>query len=127
MTFALLHGEILVGWFSMGALAVLLASVIGLWWYWHPPRTPILPTGIYLFVAIVGCVLWISDTSDLLLSSLGFALTLPWSALFLFAVMSFDVQMPAWLILPGIPLNAALIYLAARSLAKRRLPAHDAG
>ena len=127
MTFAFLHGEILVGWFLTGALAVFVALCIGLWYYWHPPRTPILPTAIYLLMAIVGCVLWMSDTSDLLLSSLGFALTLPWSALFLFAVMSFDVQIPAWLILPAIPLNATVIYVAARSLARRRLAVRDAG
>jgi uncharacterized membrane protein len=71
-------------------------------------------------------MLWMSDTSDLLLSSIGFALTLPWSALFLFAVMSFDVQIPAWIILPGMALNAGLVYLAMRSLATRR-SAHDAG
>lgn len=120
MTFALLHGEILVGWFSIGALAVLIASIVGFWWCWRPPRGPILPTAIYLLLALPGSALWMSDTSNLLLSSLGFALTLPWSALFLFAVMLFDIQIPAWAILPGIPLNAVLIYFAARSLAKRR-------
>ena len=127
MTLAFLHGEILVGWFGMGALAVLIAFGLGLWLYVHPPHAPILPTVIYLLVAIVGSVLWMSDTSDLFLSSLGFALTLPWSAVFLFAVMTFDVQPPPWLILPGIPLNALLIYFALRWRARHRVPAHDAG
>src|SRR6267142_4788640 len=121
MTFAFLQGEILIGWLSMGALAAFLALVVGFWWCWHPPQAPILPTAIYLLVAIVGCVLWMSHTRDLWLSSLGFALTLPWSALFLFAVMVFDVQIPAWLILPGIPLNALLLYFALRSMRRYRL------
>ena len=126
MTLAFLHGEILVGWFFTGALAIFAAVGIGLWLWRYPPRAPILPTAIYLLAAIVGSMLWMSDTSALLLSSIGFALTLPWSALFLFAVMSFDVQIPAWTILPGMALNAGLVYLAMRSLATRR-SAHDAG
>jgi len=125
MSFAFLHGEILIGWFSMGALALLIALVVGFWWRWRPPRGPIVPTAIYLLLALLGSAIWMSDTSNLLLSSLGFALTLPWSALFLFAVMSFDIQIPAWAILPGIPLNSVLIYFAARTLAKRKLGASD--
>ena len=126
MTLALLHGEILVGWFFTGAVAIFAAVGIGLWFWRYPPRAPILPTAIYLLAAIVGSLLWMSHTSDLLLSSIGFALTLPWSALFLFAVMSFDVQIPAWIILPGMALNAGLVYLAMRRLATRR-SAHGAG
>src|SRR5712692_7750533 len=103
MIFAFLHGEILIGWFSMGAFVVLIAAVVGFWWCWHPPRGPVLPTAIYLLLVLVGSALWMSDTSNLLLSSLGFALTLPWSAILLFAVMSFDIQIPAWVILLGIP------------------------
>lgn len=81
---------------------------------------------IYLMIGIAGGVLWMGDISDLLWSSIGFALTLPWSAVFLFAVMQFDVQLPAWLILPGIPLNALLIYFALRWRG-HRVPAQDGG
>ena len=127
MTLVFLHGEILVGWFFTGALAILAALGVGLWLWRSPPRAPMLPVAIYLLIAITGGVLWMSDTSDLFLSSMGFALTLPWSAAFLFAVMHFDVQPPAWLILPGIPLNALLIYLALRLRGQRRIPARGGG
>ena len=123
MTLAFLHGEILVGWFFAGALAILVALGVGLWLWRYPPPAPMLPVAIYLVIAIVGGVVWMSDTSDLFWSSIGFALTLPWSAVFLFAVMQFDVQPPAWLILLGIPLNALLIYLALRLRGRRRIPA----
>lgn len=123
MTLAFLHGEILLVWLLAGALATFAAVGVG-WWFWrYPPRAPILPVAIYL--AITGGVLWMSDASDLFWSSLGFAVTLPWSALFLFAVMQFDVQPPTWLILPGIPLNALLIYLALRWRRRHRVPVHD--
>jgi len=127
MTLAFLHGEILVGWFFTAALATFAAIGIGLWLWRYPPRAPMLPVAIYLAIAIAGGVLWMSDTSDLFWSSIGFALTLPWSALFLFAVMQFDVQPPAWLILPGIPLNALLIYLTLRWRGRHRVPANDGG
>ena len=126
MTLAFLHGEILVGWFFTGALAIFAAVGIGLWLWRYPPRAPILPSAIYLLAAIAGSTLWLSHTSDLLLSSIAFALTLPWSALFLFAVMSLDVQIPAWIILPGMALNAGLVYLGMRWRATRQ-SAHDAG
>ncbi len=127
MTLAFLHGEILVGWFSAGALTVLVATAIFVLWFWRPPRTPLVPTVIYLLVAVAGSVPWISHTSDLLWSSLGFALTLPWSALILFAVMSFDVEIPAWLVLPGIALNTVLLYVVAKSMGRYKLNARGAG
>ena len=127
MTLAFLHGEILVGWFFTGALATFVAVGVVLWLWRHPPRAPILPVAIYLVIATIGGVLWMGDSSDLLLSSIAFALTLPWSAVFLFAVMQFDAQPPAWLILPGIPLNALLIYLGLRWRGQHRVPAHDGG
>jgi hypothetical protein len=126
MSLALLHGEILVGWFAMGALAILLALGFGAWFYLHPPPPAVLTT-VYLMLAVIGGILWMADTSDLFWSSVAFALTLPWSALFLFAVMSFDVQPPPWLVLLGLPLNALLLFLAARWRARQRVPAHDAG
>ena len=127
MTLAFLHGEILVGSFFTGALATFAALGVGIWLWRYPPRAPTLPVAIYLVVAIIGGVLWMSDTSDLLLSSIGFALTLPWSALFLFAVMQFDVQPPPWLVLPGIPLNALLAYLVLRLRARQRVDIHGGG
>ncbi len=127
MTLAFLHGQILVGWFFTAALAIFAAVGVALWLWRYPPRAPMLPVAIYLVIAIGGGILWMSDTSDLLWSSIGFAMTLPWSAGFLFAVMQFDVQPPTWLILPGIPLNALLIYLALRWRGQHRVPANDGG
>ena len=127
MTLAFLHGEVLVGWFFTGALAIFAAVGVGFWLWRYPPRAPILPAATYLVIAIVGGFVWMTDTSDLFWSSIGFALTLPWSAVFLFAVMQFDVQPPAWLILPGIPLNALLVYLALSSRGRHRVPARDGG
>ena len=123
MTLAFLHGEILVGWFLTGALVIFAAACVGFWLWRYPPRAPILPAAIYLVIAIVGGFLWMTDPSNLLWSSIGFALTLPWSAVFLFAVMQCEVEPPAWLILPGIPLNALLVYLALRSRGRHRVPA----
>jgi hypothetical protein len=125
MSLALLHGEVLVAWFGMGALAVLMALGFGAWLYVHPPH-PMLPTGVYVLLAIIGGFLWLSDTSDLFWSSVAFALTLPWSALFLF-VVSFDVQPPPWLVLPGLAVNALLLYVAVSWRARQRLLARDAG
>jgi hypothetical protein len=127
MILALLHGEILIGWFLTGALATFAAVAVFLWWFWHPPRSPIVPAGIYLLLAIVAFVLWKSDESNLLTSSLGFALTLPWSAIVLLAVMIFDIQVSTWAILPGIPLNVVLIYFAAKAMRRRRPHPINAG
>lgn len=110
----------------MGALSILLAVGFGAWLYLHPPP-PAVPTAVYLMLAVIGGILWTADTSDLFWSSVAFALTLPWSVLFLFAVMSFDVQPPPWLVLLGLPLNALLLFLAVRWRARQRVPAHDAG
>jgi len=121
MILALLHGEIIVGWFLAGALAAFVAFVVFLWWYWRPPRSPIVPAGIYLLLALVAFVQWKSDESNLIISSLGFALTLPWSAIVLLAVMIFDIQASTWAILPGISLNVALIYFAAKAMRRRGL------
>jgi hypothetical protein len=109
----------------MGALAVLVALGFGAWLYLYPPH-PVLPTVVYLVLAIVGGILWLSDTSDLFWSSVAFALTLPWSALFLF-VVSYDVQPPPWLVLPGLAVNALLLYVAVRWRGRQRLLTHDAG
>ena len=127
MTFAILHGEILVGWLSMGALAMLVASVVGFWCWWHPPRKPILPSAIYLLLAAVFFGAWMSDESSLLLSSLGFAFAMPWSAIYLFAILTLQVEIPVWVILPGFLVNAALIYFGANFARRRRLSRLDAG
>ncbi|HKY28884.1 MAG TPA: hypothetical protein VJM12_13175 [Pyrinomonadaceae bacterium] len=109
----------------MGALAVLIGLGLSVWLYVHPPH-PTLPTVVYLLLAIIGGILWLSETSDLFWSSVAFALTLPWSALFLFVVMSFDVQPPPWLVLPGLAVNALLLYVAARWRARQWLLARVA-
>jgi hypothetical protein len=58
MTLALLHGEILVGWFFTGSLAIFAAVGIGLWLWRYPPRAPILPTAIYL---LADCGFYVVD------------------------------------------------------------------
>jgi hypothetical protein len=127
MALAFLHGEIIFGWLSMGALAVLIVPVIGLWWSRHPPRVPILPSVIYLVLAAVFFALWISDESSLLLSSLGFAFAVPWSAIYLFAILTLQVEIPIWVILPGFFVNAALIYFTAEFMRRRKLSRLGAG
>jgi len=122
MTFAFLHGEIPVAWNVMGALAEVAVVVIVLSWCWRPPRSPKLPTAGYLLLALLGYELWVSHSSNLLISSAGFALTLPWSSL-----PFFDIPIPTWTILPGIILNAVLLYLVAGSMSRYRRNAHDAG
>ena len=127
MTLAFLHGEIIVGWLSMSVLALLVVPVVALWWWRRPPRAPILPSVIYLVLAAVFFALWMSDESNLLLSSLGFAFAFPWSVIYLFAILTLQVEIPIWVILPGFLVNAALIYFAAKFLRRRKLSPHRAG
>jgi hypothetical protein len=68
-----------------------------------------------------------SDESNLLLSSLGFAFALPGSDIYLFAILRLQVEIPVSVILPGFLLNATLIYLAAEFTRRRKLCPPDAG
>jgi hypothetical protein len=122
MALAFFHGEYLVGWMFMGALAVIAAIGIFLAWFSHPPRNPGVPTAVYFVAALVGFAMWLFDSPNLLISSLSFALTLPWSAFILF-----DIQIPSSVILLGIFFNTVVLYFAARSMRAYRVDNRNAG
>lgn len=121
MSFAFLHGPIVVSWIVTGVLAEMAVVAVIIWWCWHPPRNPKLPTAVYLLLALLGYELWISNSGNLSISSVAFALTLPWSGLAL------DIPIPRRAIVLGIALNAVLLYLAARSMSRYRRSTQDAG
>ncbi|HKR59364.1 MAG TPA: hypothetical protein VJS64_06485 [Pyrinomonadaceae bacterium] len=118
MSLVFFHGEYLVGWISLGALALITALGTFIVWFSRPPRNPALPTAIYLMLALVGFAMWISGSPNVLISSLAFALTLPWSGFYLF-----DIQIPSLGILLGIVLNTAVLYFVAKSMHSYRVVA----
>ncbi len=127
MLVALFHGEYLVAWMLYGAIALLPVPVVALWWWWLPPRSPMPVAIIYLMLAVAFFILWMIDSSSVALSSLGFAWALPWSAVYVFAILSLEIEIPVWVILPGFLVNASLIYFAAEYARKRKLSHPDAG
>ena len=102
MALAFLHGEIIVAWFLAGALTLLVGSLLALGLWLYPPRSPLLLSAIYLSLAIVFMALWTSDESSLAMSSLGFAFSMPWSALAMFAILEFQIEITVWVIWPGL-------------------------
>ena len=117
---AFFHGEYLVGMLVLGAAAaVLIPSAVALWWWQHPPRSPALSAAIYLLIAIPCLVMWLSVPDSNLIAGLSFAALLPWSFIYFMAGILLEVEISGWVMLPGILVNAALIYGAA-TLAGRR-------
>lgn len=127
MALAFLHGEIIVAWFLAGALALLVGSLLALGLWLYPPKSPLLVSAIYLSLAIVFMARWLNDESNLATSSLGFAFTMPWSALCILAVLSFQIEIPLWVVLPGLVVNAFLIYYAAKWARGRKLRRSQTG
>ena len=127
MVLAFLHGEIIVAWFLAGALALLVGSLFALALWLHPPRSPLLLSAVYLSLAIVFMALWMSDESSLAKSSLGFAFVMPWSALFMFAILQCQVEIPLWVTSLGLIVNAVVIYFAAKWARGRKLRLAQAG
>lgn len=127
MLLALFHGEYLVGWILYGGIALLAIPVVALWWWRLPPRSLMLVAILYLALAVSFFILWMIDSSSVALSSLGFAWALPWSAVYLFAIFTLQVEIPVWVILPGFLVNASLIYFAAEFAKKRKLSHLGAG
>ena len=116
MSLAFLHGEQLL---FLGAVTVLVIPAVALWWWRFPPRSPVTPAAIYLSICFTVFVIWLNGSSHGLIPLSGFALALPWSTLYFISSILPEGEVPAWIMLPGIFVNAALIYGAA-ALAGRR-------
>ena len=130
MSLAFLHGgEAALIALVVVVLAVCAAVAVAVWWWRHPPKSPITPTAVYVFVATSCLLLWGVEPSRLPpLSWLGFLATLPWSILYFMVGGSFfGDDIPAWPLLAGVAVNAALLYAAAKLARKHREGDRDAG
>ena len=121
MAMAFFHGEYIIGWMASGVCALFAVVIVGLWWWRFPPKSAILPSAGYFCVAVLICAFWISDQSSVILSSLAFAVSLPWSGLLLVAMMFLEFGIPIWVMPLSVLLNTALIYGIARLSSNRRL------
>ena len=117
MSLAFLHGgEAVVIALIVAVLAVCAAIAVAVWWWRHPPRSPITHAVVYLLVATGCLLLWRVEPSRLPpLSWLGFVASLPWSILyFMVGGLFFEDEIPAWPLLAGVAVNAALVYVVAK-------------
>ena len=121
MSLAFLHGgDAVAVLLVVAALDFCAAIAVAVWWWRHPPRSPITHAAVYLIAAGLCLVLWMVDPGSLLLSWLGFVASLPWGIVyFMMGGSPIEDEIPVWPLLAGVAVNATLIYAAGKLAGQR--------
>ena len=122
---AILHGEQVLAALGLAGLIVLIGVPVLLYvWLWHTKVSEFKLTLAYLILMAILCGVYSSTPNvpdamfSLTLSSLGFILSLPWSALVDWGLsaaldLHFGDDVFAILMMVGASINSVLLYLAA--------------
>jgi hypothetical protein len=118
MGLLLFHGEIIVELAASVLLTFLIFLALALWLWLRPPKMPILPAVVYLLLASVFCIAFLISDSEYLVPAVAFSF--PWSWLLIFvSTFVLEYNLGVGLLLPGVALNAILIYGIGKIVKKR--------
>ncbi len=109
MPVLLLHGEEILGVMAAAVLGLLLFPAILIWLWCRPPRNPLVPTIIYVVIALATFVAVLVD-DDIYALMLATIVYFPWSAILFFVSPFLNIDLGSIAFLVAGAINAALIY-----------------